>query len=192
MVTIIHGMKAVRSVCLYSSGISYAIAKSVFHQILCGGHGLPELCKSFLALPESGSSLLLLLCFWGSFARLISVSPVRPATQSHWNTDAGIYTRMPSVFPFWQKPLPPSYSRLRVPRVAPPSNPLLQLTFCGTRLRSTGQFRVHFPSLPESFLRLRWGLACPKGDYAWRNMTWQLLAAGPAVMSRRFAPANSD
>jgi len=23
------------------------------------------------------------------------------------------------------------------------------------------------------FLRLRWSLACAKGDYAWRNMTWQ-------------------
>src|SRR5258708_36267663 len=82
MVTIIDGMKAVRSVCLYSSGISYAIVKSVFHQNLCGGYGLPELCKSFLALPESGSSRLLLLCFRGSFARLISVSSVRPVTLS--------------------------------------------------------------------------------------------------------------
>src|SRR6266403_73164 len=94
MVTIIDGMQTFRSVCLYSSGISYAIVKSVFHQILCGEHGLPELCKSFLALPESGSSLLLLLCFRGSFARLISVSSVRPATLSHWNTDASLYTRM--------------------------------------------------------------------------------------------------
>src|SRR5258708_37265181 len=94
MVTTIDGMQAFRSVCLYSSGISDAIVKSVCHHILCGEHGLPELCKSFLALPESGSSLLLLLCFRGSFARLISASPVRPATQSHWNTDAGIYTRM--------------------------------------------------------------------------------------------------
>src|SRR6266481_9600714 len=94
MVMIIDGMQAFRSVCLYSSGISYAIVKSVFHQILCGGHGLPELRKSFLALPESGSSLLLLLCFRESFARLISVSPVRPATLSHWNTDTSIYTRL--------------------------------------------------------------------------------------------------
>src|SRR5258705_12989999 len=94
MVTIIDGMKAVRSVCLYSSGISYAIVKAVFHQNLCGGHRLPELCKSFLALPESGSSRLLLPCFRGSFARLISVSSVRPATLSHWNTNAGIYIRM--------------------------------------------------------------------------------------------------
>src|SRR6267378_4750721 len=94
MVTIIDGMKAVRSVCLYSSGISYAIVKGVFHQNLCGGHRLPELCKSFLALPESGSSRLLLLCFRGSFARLISVSSVRPATLSHWNIGASVYTRM--------------------------------------------------------------------------------------------------
>src|ERR1700674_4813694 len=34
----------------------------------------------------------------------------------------------------------------------------------------------------RSFLRLRWSLACPKGDYAWRNMMWQLLAADPAAM----------
>src|SRR3981189_508729 len=75
MVTIINGMNAVRSVCLYSSGISsYAIVKRVFHQNLSGGHGLPELCKSFLALPESGSSRLLLLCFRESFARLIRFS----------------------------------------------------------------------------------------------------------------------
>src|SRR5712664_1756733 len=94
MVTTIDGMQTVRSVCLYGSGISYAIVKYVFHQILCGGHGLPELCKSFLALPESGSSRLLLLCFRGSFARLISVSSVRPATLSHWNADASTYTRM--------------------------------------------------------------------------------------------------
>jgi hypothetical protein len=162
MVTTIDGIEAVRSVCLYSSGISYAIVKTVSHQILCGGHGLPELCKSFLALPESGSSLLLLLFFRESFARLISVSSVRPATLSHWNTDACIYARMvyvqggaslrPPVFSrSGKKSLPPSYSRLRVPRVAPPSNPLLQLTFCGTRLRSTGQFRVYFPSLPDRF-----------------------------------------
>src|SRR6266446_10818690 len=94
MVTTIDGIQAVRPVCLYGSGICYAIVKGVLHQILCGGHGLPELCKSFLALPESGSSRLLLLCFRGSFARLISVSSVRPATPSHWNTDASIYTRM--------------------------------------------------------------------------------------------------
>ena len=155
-------MKAVRSVCLYSSGISYAIVKSIFHQNLCGGHRLPELCKSFLALPESGSSLLLLLCFRGSFARLISASsrqtcdPKSLEYRRKHIYPTGIHTsgsplRPPSVFPFWQKPLPPSYSRLRVPRVAPPSNPLLQLTFCGTRLRSTGQFRVHFPSLPDRF-----------------------------------------
>src|SRR5258708_7806388 len=129
MVTIIAGMKAVRSVCLYSSGISYAIVKGVFHQNLCGGHRLPELCKSFLALPESGSSLLLLLCFRESFARLISASSVRPATLSHWNIDASIYTRLvyiqagaplrpPSVFPFWQKPLPPSYSGFGCPECA--------------------------------------------------------------------------
>src|SRR5258708_17878885 len=130
MVTTIDGMQAFRSVCLYSSGTSYAIVKSVFHHILCGEHGLPELCKSFLALPESGSSLLLLLCFRGSFARLISVSPVTPATQRHWNAYAGIYTRMlyvpelaslrlPGVFAFCQHPVPPSYSRLRLPRVEP-------------------------------------------------------------------------
>src|SRR5882762_1020001 len=94
MVTTIDGMQAFRSVCLYSSGISYAIVKSIFHQNLCGEHGLPELCKSFLALPESGSSLLLLLCFRGSFARLISVSPVRPVALSHSNANASVYTRM--------------------------------------------------------------------------------------------------
>src|SRR6266404_4462246 len=93
MVTTIDGMQAFRSVCLYSSGISYAIVKSAFHHILCGEHGLPGLCKSFLALPESGSSRLLLLCFRGSFARLISVSSVRPATLSHWNTEASVYAR---------------------------------------------------------------------------------------------------
>src|SRR5258708_32820906 len=94
MVTIIDGMQTVRSVCLYSSGISYAIVKAVFHQNLCGGHRFPELCKRFFALPESGSSRLLLLCFWGSFARLINVSSVRPVTLSHWNTDASTYTRI--------------------------------------------------------------------------------------------------
>ena len=184
-------MKAVRSVCLYSSGISYAIVKSVFHQNLSGGHGLPELCKSFLALPESGSSRLLLLCFRGSFARLISVSSVRPATLSHWNTDAGIPTA-PSVFPFWQKPLPPSY----FPASGAPScsalEPAATIDFLRDPLAFHWAIPCAFSIFARSFLRLRWGLACPKGDYAWRNMTWQLLAAGPAVMSRRFAPANSD
>src|SRR5258708_39831475 len=164
MVTTIDGTEAVRPVCLCGSRISSTIVKRVSLQILCGGHGLPELCKSFLALPESGGSRLLLLCFRGS----------------------------PRCFSVLAKAIAPLVSPLRVPRVAPPSNPLLQLTFCGTRLRSTGQFRVHFPSLPESFLRLRWGLACPKGDYAWRNMTWQLLAVGPAGMARRFALRKSD
>src|SRR5260370_4191611 len=120
MVTTIDGMQVFRSVCLYSSGIPYAIVKSVSHHILCGEHGLPELCKSFLALPESGSSLLLLLCFRGSFARLISVSPVRPATQSHWHTDAGIYTRMVYV-QAGASLRPPAFSRsgksLCLPRI---------------------------------------------------------------------------
>src|SRR6266436_6184129 len=94
MVTTIDGIQAVRPVCLYSSGIFYAIVKCVLHQISCGRHGLPELCKSFLALPESGSSRLLLLYFRGSFARLISVSSVRPATLSHWSTNASVYAQM--------------------------------------------------------------------------------------------------
>src|SRR6267378_3999915 len=94
MVTIIDGMQTFRSVCLYSSGISYATVKSRFPPEFMRRASLAGIVQSFLALPESGSSLLLLLCFRGSFARLISVSPVRPATQSHWNTDASLYTRM--------------------------------------------------------------------------------------------------
>src|SRR5258707_7498280 len=188
MVTIIDGMKAVRSVCLYSSGISYAIVKSVFHQNLCGGHRLPELCKSFLALPESGCSRLLLFCFRGSFARLISASSRQTCDPKSLEYRRR-HTYGPGVFPCWQKPLPPSYSRLRVPRVAPPSNPLLQLTFCGTRLRSTGQFRVHFPSLPESFLRLRWGLACPKGILRVAKYDVAIIGSGPGGYVASFRAA---
>src|SRR5258705_8631537 len=116
MVTIIDGMKAVRSVCLYSSGISYAIVKAVFHQNLCGGHRFPELCKSFLALPESGSSLLLLLCFRESFARLISASSVRPATLSHLNIATQAY------IPDW-------YTYKREPPYRPQCFPLLAKAF---------------------------------------------------------------
>jgi len=85
----------------------------------------------------------------------------------------------------------PRISRLRVPRVAPPSNPLLQLTFCGTRLRSTGQFRVHFPSLPDRFCACD-GFGLSEGRLRVAKYDVAIMAAGPAVMSRRFAPANSD
>src|SRR6267378_6567535 len=191
MVTIIDGMKAVRSVCLYSSGISYATVKSVFHQNLCGGHRLPELCKSFLALPESGSSRLLLLCFRGSFARLISVSSRQTCDPKSLEYRRR-HTYGPGVFPFWQKPLPPSY----FPASGAPScsalEPAATIDFLRDPLAFHWAIPCAFSIFARSFLRLRWGLACPKGDYAWRNMTWQLLAADPAVMSRRFAPANSD
>src|SRR5258705_2019509 len=96
----------------------------------------------------------------------------------------------PQCFPVLARAFASLVFRLRVPRVAPPSNPLLQLTFCGTRLRSTGHSVCIFHLCPI-VSALAMGLACPKGDYAWRNMTWQLLAAGPAGLSRRIAPADS-
>src|ERR1700756_40018 len=97
---------------------------------------------------------------------------------------------------------PPAFSRSgksprlhRIPGFGAPSCSALEPAATIDFLRDPLAFHWAIPSafsiFARSFLRLRWGLACPKGDYAWRNMTWQLLAAGPAVMSRRFAPANS-
>jgi len=155
-------MQTFRSVCLYSSGISYATVKSRFPPEFMRRASLAGIVQKFSRASRIGKFSFAPALLPGKLCEIDQCFVVRPATLSHWNIDASIYTRLvyiqagaplrpPGVFPFWQKPLPPPYSRLWVPRVAPPSNPLLQLTFCGTRLRSTGQFRVHFPSLPDRF-----------------------------------------
>lgn len=154
--------RAVRSVCLYSSGVSYAIVKMIFQQIFAFARGLAELCKSFHPVPELGSS------------RLLSThlpEAVRDPCQRHLRQCCeaksleylhkyiypnGIHAshiapRASPRIPVLALTLASMHSRLQVPRVAPPSSPLLQLTFCGTRLRSTGQFRLHLPSLPDRF-----------------------------------------
>src|SRR5882672_4869684 len=98
---------------------------------------------------------------------------------------------------------PPVFSRSgkslclpRIPASGAPScsalEPAATIDFLRDPLAFHWAIPCAFSIFARSFLRLRWGMACPKGDYAWRNMTWQLLAADPAVMSRRFAPANSD
>jgi hypothetical protein len=154
-------MQAVRSVCLYSSGISNAIVKTRFSPDFMRRAWLAGIVQKFSRASRIGKFSFAPALPPGKLCEIDRCLSVRPGTLSHWNIDASGYTewytckREPpcgaSVFPFWQKPSPPSYSRLPVPRVAPPSNPLLQLTFCGTRLRSTGQFRQHFPPLPDRF-----------------------------------------
>ena len=105
---------------------------------------------------------------------------------------SGSLPTAPSVFPFWQK----VFASLVFLASGAPScsalEPAATIDFLRDPLAFHWAIPCAFSIFARSFLRLRWGLACPKGDYAWRNMTWQLLAAGPAVMSRRFAPANSD
>src|SRR6266403_4456329 len=162
MVMIIDGMQTFRSVCLYSSGISYATVKSRFPPEFMRRASLAGIVQKFSRASriEKFSFAPALLpgklceidqCFARQTCDLKSLEYRRKHIYPNGIPTRGSFPTSPGVFPFWQKPLPPSYSRLRVPRVAPPSNPLLQLIFRGTRLRSTGQFRVHFPSLPDRF-----------------------------------------
>ncbi len=155
-------MQTFRSVCLYSSGISYATVKSRFPPEFMRRASLAGIVQKFSRASRIGKFSFAPALFPGKLCE-IDQCFVRPACDPKSLEyrrkpiyPNGIHTSRslptaPSVFPFWQKPCLPRISRLRVPRVAPPSNPLLQLTFCGTRLRSTGQFRVHFPSLPDRF-----------------------------------------
>jgi hypothetical protein len=163
MVTTIGGIRTIKSARLYSSGISNAIVKIVFFETnLCLGRGWAELCKSFHLVPESGSFRLLPTQLSARFARLFTVHPrQRCDAKSLEYQHKGVYPNgihaksgPPMAlqrFPVLAQALVSEHSGLQVPRVAPPSNPLLQLTFCRTRLRSTGQFRLHLPSLPDRF-----------------------------------------
>jgi hypothetical protein len=96
-----------------------------------------------------------------------------------------------SAFPFWHSLTHPRFFHA-LASSCPALEPAVTIDF----LRDPLAFHWAIPSassiFARSFLRLRWSLARPKGDYAWRNMMWQLLAAGPEAMSRLFAPANSD
>ncbi len=150
MVTIIDGMQTFRSVCLYSSGISYATVKSRFPPEFMRRASLAGIVQKFSRASRIGKFSFAPALLPGKLCE-IDQCFVRQTCDPKSLEYRRRHTYGPGVFPFWQKPLPPSHSRLRMPRVAPPSNPLLQLTFCGTRLRSTGQFRVHFPSLPDRF-----------------------------------------
>src|SRR5258707_7926390 len=176
MVTIIDGTQTFRSVCLYSSGISYATVKSRFPPEFMRRASLAGIVQKFSRASRIGKFSFAPALLPGKLCE-IDQCFVRQTCdpKSLEYRDASIYTRLvyiqagaplrPPVFSRSGKSLClPRISRLRVPRVAPPSNPLLQLNFCGTRLRSTGQFRVRFPSLPDRFC------ACD-GDWPVRRET---------------------
>src|SRR5258705_7820378 len=105
---------------------------------------------------------------------------------------SGSFPAAPQCFPVLAK----AFASLVFPASGAPScsalEPAATIDFLRDPLAFHWAIPCAFSIFARSFLRLRWGLACPKGDYAWRNMTWQLLAADPAVMSRRFGPAASD
>ena len=163
MVKTIDGIWAARSLCLYSSGISYAIVKNQFFQQISAPRVAWQNCaKVFTRFPNWEVLGCFLPTFQRAFASLVNVISASPAKlksseyRHKYIYPNGIHAshiaplaspRIPVLALF----LPSTHSRLQVPRVAPPLGPLLQLTFCGTRLRSTGQFRLHLPSLPDRF-----------------------------------------
>ena len=141
----------VRPVRLYSSGVAYAIVKRTFLQTFLPQSGRQYCAKVFTLLPKSGSSCssfvpsghdgLARLRLWKFSTKEYKrvVHTLRPPTP-------GARFILPVLAPEH-----PSSDWPIFPRVAPSLNPLLQLTFCGTRWRSTGQFRLHLPSLPDCF-----------------------------------------
>src|SRR5258707_7573785 len=120
MVTIIDGMQTFRSVCLYSSGISYATVKSRFPPEFMRRASLVGIVQKFSRASRIGKFSFALALFPGKLCEIDrcfvrqTCDPKSLEYQRKHIYPTGIHTsgsplRPPSVFPFWQKPLPPSY-----------------------------------------------------------------------------------
>src|SRR5258707_10338928 len=105
MVTIIDGMQTVRSVCLYSSGISYATVKSRFPPEFMRRASLAGIVQKFSCASRIGEFSFAPALFSGKLCEIDQCFVVRPATLNYWNIDASIYTRL--VYIQAGGPLPP-------------------------------------------------------------------------------------
>src|SRR5260370_2554177 len=106
------------------------------------------------------------------------------------------YKREPPYGPQCFPVLAKAFASLVFPASGAPScsalEPAATIDFLRDPLAFHWAIPCAFSIFARSFLRLRWGLACPQGVYAWRNMTWQLLAADPAANLPRSPPAHPD
>ena len=153
----------VRPACLYSSGISYAMVKSVFLTKFAPRESTDRIVQTFSRAFPNREGICQVQPFLCARAAMSTTIPQRLLPRLRfWNFNNQINQREVYIY---QEYAPAALFRIPVlalahtfphlpqhrPRVAPPSNPLLQLSFCGTRLRSTGQFRLRLPSLPDRF-----------------------------------------
>src|SRR5258706_7614262 len=94
MVTTIDGMQVFRSVCLYSSGISYATVKSRFPPEFMRRASLSGIVQKFSRASRIGKFSFAPALFSGKLCEIDQRFVLRPATLNHWNIDASIYTRL--------------------------------------------------------------------------------------------------
>src|SRR5260370_41620138 len=94
MVTIIDGMQTFRSVCLYSSGISYATVKSRFPPEFMRRASLAGIWQKVSRASRIGKFSFAPPLLPGNLFEIDQCFVGRPSTLNNWDTCASQYTRL--------------------------------------------------------------------------------------------------